>query len=132
MARMRAGIWRIAAVSTARWSAKVFEPALPGRSSIARLSAVLAHQAPSGWKPSLNYAIRVARLGCRTRSRRLHGCSRPVAADVEDRQRGEAGQVVKRRMSAFCGDQAGDMAATAWRTGYSGHPTICRGDGWAS
>ncbi len=49
--RMRAGIWRIAAVSTARWSAKVFDPALPGRSSIARFSAVLASQAPSGWKP---------------------------------------------------------------------------------
>jgi hypothetical protein len=49
--RIREGICRIAAVSTARWSAKVFEPALPGRSSIARLSAVLAHQAPSGWKP---------------------------------------------------------------------------------
>ena len=48
---MRAGIWRIAAVSTARWSAKVFEPALPGRSSIASDSAVLASQAPSGWKP---------------------------------------------------------------------------------
>ena len=50
-ARMRAGICRIAAVSTAAWSAKVFEPALPGRSSIASDSAVLASQAPSGWKP---------------------------------------------------------------------------------
>ena len=53
--RIRAGIWRIAAVSTVRWSAKVFEPALPGRSSIASDSAVLASQAASGWKPSLNY-----------------------------------------------------------------------------
>ena len=49
--RMREGIWRIAAVSTAAWSAKVFEPALPGRSSIARHSAVFASHAPSGWKP---------------------------------------------------------------------------------
>jgi hypothetical protein len=29
----------------------VFDPALPGRSSIARLSAVFASQAPNGWKP---------------------------------------------------------------------------------
>ena len=49
--RIRAGICRSAAVSTARWSAKVFELALPGRSSIASDSAVLAHHAPSGWKP---------------------------------------------------------------------------------
>ena len=37
--RMREGICRSAAVSTAAWSAKVSESALPGRSSIARLSA---------------------------------------------------------------------------------------------
>ena len=49
--RMRAGICRSAAVSTAAWSAKVFDPALPGRSSIASDSAVLASQAPRGWKP---------------------------------------------------------------------------------
>ena len=71
---------------------------------------------------SLNYASRVARLRCRTRSRWPHECSRPAAADVKDRQRGEAGQVVEHRMSGFCGDQAGDMAATAWQSGCSGHP----------
>ena len=72
--------------------------------------------------PSLNYASRVARLGCRTRSRRLHGCSRAAAADVQDRQRGEAGQVVEHRMSGFCGNQAGNMAALALRSGPFGHP----------
>ena len=71
--------------------------------------------------PSLNYASRVARLGCRTRSRSLHGYSRAAAAEVENRQRGKAGQVVEHRMSGFCGDQAGDMAATAWRSGCFGH-----------
>jgi hypothetical protein len=49
--RIRAGICPIAAVSTVRWPAKVFDPALPGRSSIASDSAVLASHAPSGWKP---------------------------------------------------------------------------------
>jgi hypothetical protein len=49
--RKREGICRIAAVRTARWSVKVFDPALPGRSSIASDSAVLASHAPSGWKP---------------------------------------------------------------------------------
>ena len=34
------------------WSVTVFEPALPGRSSIARLSPVFAHHAPSGWNPN--------------------------------------------------------------------------------
>ena len=49
--RMREGICRIAAASTAMWSAASFEPALPGRSSIASDSAVFASHAPSGWKP---------------------------------------------------------------------------------
>ena len=49
--RIWAGIWPIAAVSTAGWSAKVFGPALPSRSSIASYSAVLASHAASGWKP---------------------------------------------------------------------------------
>jgi len=49
--RKREGICRIAAVRTARWSVKVFDPALPGRSSIASDSAILASQAPSGRKP---------------------------------------------------------------------------------
>ena len=49
--RQREGIWRIAAVSTAAWSAKVFDPALPCRSSIASDSAVFASHAASGWKP---------------------------------------------------------------------------------
>jgi len=62
---------------------------------------------------SLNYASPVARLGCRARSRRLRGWSRFTAADVKDRQRGEAGQGVRHRMSGFCGHQAADMAATA-------------------
>jgi hypothetical protein len=29
--------------------------------------------------------------------------------------------VVEDRMSGFCGDQAADMAATAWRSGCFGH-----------
>ena len=41
----------MAAASTSRWSVNVFEPALPGRSSIARHSRVFRHHAPSGWKP---------------------------------------------------------------------------------
>ena len=49
--RNRAGTWQIAAASTSRWSVNVFDPALPGRSSIARHSRVFAAQAPSGWKP---------------------------------------------------------------------------------
>ena len=51
LARNRAGTWRIAAASTSLWSVNVFDPALPGRSSMARHSRVFAHQAPSGWKP---------------------------------------------------------------------------------
>jgi hypothetical protein len=39
----------------------VFEPALPGRSSIARLSAVLASHAPSGWKPYPDLNVGAAR-----------------------------------------------------------------------
>jgi stress-induced morphogen len=49
--RNRAGTCAIAAASTSMWSVTVFDPALPGRSSIARHSAVFASQAPSGWKP---------------------------------------------------------------------------------
>jgi hypothetical protein len=41
----------MAAASTSRWSVNVFDPALPGRSSIARHSRVFRHHAPSGWKP---------------------------------------------------------------------------------
>ena len=37
--------------STSLWSANVFDPALPGRRSMARHSRVLASRAPSGWKP---------------------------------------------------------------------------------
>ena len=40
--RNRAGTCRMAAASTSLWSVKVFEPALPGRSSMARHSRVLA------------------------------------------------------------------------------------------
>ena len=46
--RNRAGTCRTAAASTSLWSANVFEPALPGRSSIARHSRVFATQAPKG------------------------------------------------------------------------------------
>jgi hypothetical protein len=49
--RNREGTWRIAAVRTSLWSVNVFDPALPGRSSMARHSRVLRHQAASGWKP---------------------------------------------------------------------------------
>ena len=49
--RNRAGTCRSAAASTSLWSVNVFDPALPGRSSMARHSRVFAHQAPSGWKP---------------------------------------------------------------------------------
>ena len=45
------GDLRIAAASTAMWSAASLDPALPGRSSIASDSAVFASHAPSGWKP---------------------------------------------------------------------------------
>ena len=51
LARNRGGTWRIAAASTSLWSANVFEPALPGRSSMARHSRVFAAHAPNGWKP---------------------------------------------------------------------------------
>jgi hypothetical protein len=61
------------------------------------------------------------KFGCRTRSRRLHGGSRPAAADVKDRQRGEDRQVVEDRMSGFCGDHTGDMAAAAWQSGCFRH-----------
>ena len=40
--RNRAGTCRIAAASTSLWSVNVFDPALPGRSSMARHSRVLA------------------------------------------------------------------------------------------
>ena len=49
---MRAGTCAIAAASTSIWSATMFDPALPGRSSIARHSRVFASQAPSGRKPN--------------------------------------------------------------------------------
>jgi hypothetical protein len=49
--RNRAGTCPIAAASTSRWSVKVFEPALPARSSMSRHSRVLRHQPASGWKP---------------------------------------------------------------------------------
>ena len=49
--RNRAGTCRIAAASTSLWSVNVFDPAFPGRSSMARHSRVFRHQAPSGWKP---------------------------------------------------------------------------------
>ena len=50
-ARNRAGTCRMAAASTSLWSVNVFEPALPGRSSMARHSRVFAAHAPNGWKP---------------------------------------------------------------------------------
>jgi hypothetical protein len=59
-----AGICRIAAVSTARWPAKVLDPALPGRSSMASDPAVLAsHGNPAG------LAQISARTCARTRAR---------------------------------------------------------------
>jgi hypothetical protein len=42
---------RSAAAGTSLLSANVFDPAFPGRSSMARHSRVLASQAPSGWMP---------------------------------------------------------------------------------
>jgi hypothetical protein len=36
---------------TVMWSVTVFEPALPERSSMAKLSPVFAHHAPRGWNP---------------------------------------------------------------------------------
>ena len=47
-ARNRAGTCRMAAASTSLWSVNVFEPALPGRSSMARHSRVFAAHAPNG------------------------------------------------------------------------------------
>src|SRR5690349_24685273 len=49
--RNRAGTCFRAAASTSLWSVNVFDPALPGLSSMCRHSRVLAHQAASGWKP---------------------------------------------------------------------------------
>ena len=49
--RNREGTCFRAAASTSSWSVKVFDPALPGRSSMARHSRVFRHQAPNGWKP---------------------------------------------------------------------------------
>jgi hypothetical protein len=49
--RNREGTCFKAAASTFSWSVKVFEPALPGLSFMARHSRVLQHQAPKGWKP---------------------------------------------------------------------------------
>ena len=49
--RNRDGTCLSAAASTSLWSVNVFDPALPGRSSMARHSRVFRHQAPSGWKP---------------------------------------------------------------------------------
>ena len=51
LARRAGGSWSIAAATTFRWSATVLEPALPGRSSMARDSLVLAHHAARGWNP---------------------------------------------------------------------------------
>jgi hypothetical protein len=47
-ARAPGGICPIASLSTRIWPVTVFDPALPGRSSIARDSRVLAHHAASG------------------------------------------------------------------------------------
>jgi hypothetical protein len=60
---------------------------------------------------------RVAGLACRSRSRVLQELSRPTVADVEDRQRGEGSRLVRLRMSGFCGDRAGDKAATGLAIG---------------
>jgi hypothetical protein len=49
--RNAAGTCLRAAVRTSLWPVKVFDPALPGRRSMARHSLVFASQAPSGWKP---------------------------------------------------------------------------------
>jgi hypothetical protein len=49
--RNRDGTCFSASASTSLWSVNVFDPAFPGRSFMARHSRVLAHQAPSGWKP---------------------------------------------------------------------------------
>jgi hypothetical protein len=49
--RNRAGTCFRAAASTSLWSVNVFEPALPGLSSMCRHSRVFAHQAARGWKP---------------------------------------------------------------------------------
>ena len=59
--RNREGTCFRAAASTSSWSVKVFEPALPGLSFMARHSRVLRHQAPKGgnrtlsstWEPPL-------------------------------------------------------------------------------
>ena len=51
-ARYLAGTCANAAPSTAMWSAAVFDPALPGRFMIARLSSTLEHHAPRGWNPN--------------------------------------------------------------------------------
>lgn len=47
------GIWVRAWPSTVRWSEAVLDPALPGRSSMARHSMVLAHHAARGWNPNV-------------------------------------------------------------------------------
>ena len=58
----------------------------------------------------------LAGLGRRLTAQNL--ARREPPGDVEDRQRGEAGQVVEDRMSGFCGDQAGD----SWSPPRPGRP----------
>lgn len=49
-----------ASARTRRWSLVVLEPALPGRSSMARHSEVFAHQAASGWNPKVFFQVALA------------------------------------------------------------------------
>ena len=58
--RYGAGTCASAAASPFLWSPAVFEPAFPGRSSIARHSPVFAHQQPSGWKPNPDLNVAAA------------------------------------------------------------------------
>lgn len=78
-------------------------PKMPGGSTRRCRESVLS---------SPNNASRVARLACRSRSRALQEHPGPTPADVENRQRGEGGRLVKARMSGFCGDQVDEKAPT--------------------
>jgi hypothetical protein len=51
--RYWSGIWASAASRTVMWSAVVFDPALPARSSPARASRVLSRKQNNGWYPKV-------------------------------------------------------------------------------
>lgn len=89
------GIWSSAAARTRTWSVVVLAPALPGRSSMARLSPVLAHQVARGWNPKVPLNVgaafsffEAAVMIVASRSRTIHPFKRRPAVWIQGKPPG--------------------------------------------